>query len=114
MKTPEEFLIDQQGWSEMKKKYKGISDAIEGLCEDYAKYYHQEKIKEMMPSDEEIVNEFSGDLTGIPSELYQDYAEEFENKIEGAKWLKNKLLNQQLRIWKLITHHALNQLKYLA
>lgn len=95
MKTPEEFLIDQQGWSEMKKKYKGISDAIEGLCEDYAKYYHQEKIKEIIPSDEEIKQKafdlsyvFRDDEDFKRSDAVETYCEEM------GYWMKNKLTNQ--------------------
>lgn len=75
MKTAKEFMLDPENSG------KGIIL----ITQEYAEYYHQEKLKEKMPSDEEIDKALN----------YYPTSSVFYDKgvlVEGAQWLKNELL----------------------
>ena len=88
MKTAEEYLND---WVKMWniEPLKIDSCRFTGQqMKDFAEAYHQQKLKEMMPSDEEISNAFNDAYIKAGDNTY------FGNGFKrGVEFLKDKLLN---------------------
>ena len=70
--------------SDMLNLYRG--EDLEYYVDELCKTYHQERLKVLMPTDEEIENKVDG---------LEDTAISQADFMRGVNWLKSKLLNNK-------------------
>lgn len=104
-KTAIEVLIELSNETDVGKQYLEslkehyLVSVTESVMKKHAEYYHQQKLKQMIPSDEEIkelilAQESPDDNEAMSERQAYMLGLNAGGMFKGAIWLKNKLLNE--------------------